>query len=410
MPLPRRGWICLFLPLIFPSTGPSQEPAFIARTANGKDVVGSVRRIGEGLNVRLKNEELTEVEGDNLLGLRQGDRRLSPFPLGAHIVLTTRDRITVDRPRLIGENLFIRHPFLAGGRDAQVPLGMLVMVWWRAPDGEVDPEKLRRGLETEPRKNDLVLLANGDRLQGTLIRLDGDNLIIQVDRKPITLEVNRVAALVLSSELAVTPTVEGLYARVALENPGRRDGTRLSLTGVGCDEAMTLTGKTLFGVDVRVPLGHVLALDVHQGKADYLSDLKPSTYEFTPYLDLSWPLGVDAAASGHDLAVAGSTFEKGLSLHAPARVSYQLDGKYRGFEALVGLDSRCGRLGKARIRIWADDKVLSLDRDGLILGGGGPVPLRVDVTGVRRLTLEVELAGRGNVQALVNWVNARLVR
>jgi hypothetical protein len=410
MPFSRRGLLRLFLPLIFSSASPAQEPAFVARTADGRDVVGSVRQIGEGLSVRLKNEELTEVEGGHLLALRQSDRRLTPFPLGAHLVLTTRDRIPVERPRLIGEKLFIRHPFLAGGRDAQVPLGMLAMVWWRAPDGEVDPQKLRRRLETGPRKNDLVLLANGDRLQGTLIRLDGDSLIIQVDRKPITLDVDRVAALVLSSELAVTPSVEGPYARVALENAGRPDSTRLSLTGVGCDDAMTLTGKTLFGVDVRVPLGHLLALDVRQGKADYLSNLKPINYESTPYLDLSWPLGVDAAASGHDLAVAGSTFEKGLSLHAPAKVSYQLDGKYRRFEALAGLDSRSGRLGKARIRVWGDDKALSLDRGGLLRGGDDPLPVGVDVMGVRRLTLEVESADRGNVQALVNWVNARLVR
>lgn len=404
-----RGCVRLFLLLSFASASPAQEPDFAVRTAEGKEVRGQVRHIGEGLDLRIKAEELTEVEGDNLIALQQIDIKLSPFPLGTHIVLTTQDRIPVGKPRLIGEKLFIQHPFLAGGRDAQVPLGMLTMIWWRTPDGEVDPEKLRRRLETEPRKNDLVLLTNGDRFQGTLIRLDGDSLIIQVDRKPITLEVNRIAALVLSSELAVKPSVKGPYARAALENPGRPDSTRLGLTGLSCDDGMTLVGNTLFGVEVRAPLRHLVALDVHQGKAEYLSDLKPVEYESSPYLDLLWPLGVDASASGHDLAVGNSTFEKGLSLHAPARVSYQLDGKYRRFEALAGLDSRAGRLGKARIRAWADDKPLPLKNDGF-LQAGGSVPVHVDVRGVRRLTLGVEAADRGNVQALVNWVNAMLVR
>src|SRR5690606_13336433 len=129
-----------------------------------------------------------------------------------------------------------------------------------------------------------------------------------------------------------------------------------------------------------------------------------------PYLDLHWPLGVDAAASGRDLRVGGSTFEKGLSLHAPAKVSYRLDGKYRRFQALAGLDPRSGRLGKARIRPGGDANPSSLNHDGLLEGGGPGAPVRADVSGVCRLTLEVEVADRGGVQALVNWVNARLIR
>jgi hypothetical protein len=154
----------------------------------------------------------------------------------------------------------------------------------------------------------------------------------------------------------------------------------------------------------------VIALDAYQGKAVYLSDLNVSKYEFRPYLDGAWPLALDGNVAGHDLRLGGSAYDKGLGLHSHARATYRLPGSYRRFEALVGLDDRDGAGGRVRVRVLADGKPLDLGAGGELTARGGPLAVRVPVAGVRELTLEVEFGQNGDVQDVVNWAGARLVR
>jgi hypothetical protein len=153
-----------------------------------------------------------------------------------------------------------------------------------------------------------------------------------------------------------------------------------------------------------------MALDVYQGKAVYLSDLGVSKYEFRPYLDTAWPLALDANVAGHDLRLGGSSYDKGLGLHSHARATYRLAGGYRRFEALVGLDDRDGAGGRVRVRVLADSKPLELGAGEELAGRGRPLAVSVPVAGVRELTLEVEFGQDGDVQDVVNWADARLVR
>src|SRR5262249_56243474 len=93
--------------------------------------------------------------------------------------------------------------------------------------------------------------------------------------------------------LATVPRPRGTYGRVVLT-----DGTRLSLQSAECADGETLTGTTVFDAEIRVPVEQVAALDLHQGRAVYLSDLKPLRYEHTPYLGLAWPLVIDGSVAG----------------------------------------------------------------------------------------------------------------
>ena len=97
-------------------------------------------------------------------------------------------------------------------------------------------------------------------------------------------------------------------------------------------------------------------------------------------------------------------------MHARSQVRYNLAGSYRRFEGLVGLDTQDSNLGSARIRILADGKELDLAGKTL-LDSRHPLHLiQVPVVGVKELTLESDFGPRGNVQARVNWADARLVR
>ena len=58
----------------------------------------------------------------------------------------------------------------------------------------------------------------------------------------------------------------------------------------------------------------------------------------------------------------------------------------------------------------ADGAALDLGADRELTARDDPLPINVSVAGVRELTLVVEFGQGGDVQDIVDWVDARLVR
>jgi hypothetical protein len=397
----------LFLLLFGAAAGAAEPSVFEARTADGKVLRGPLERLGKDGALRLGGPKGGDVAAGNLLALRQVGRELPPFPEDQHLILANGDRFPVEAVKLKGERLYCRSADL-GDAEVSLPLGALVLLWREAPAGPEAPERLRRRLAEERRKRDAVLLANGDRVEGVLSALDEKKLTLEAEGKgkPTTVEVGQVAVLAMSTELPETLLPRGEYWRAVLLGAEGGAGARLALTEAACDGA-SLTGKTLFGATLRVPVARVAALDRCGGRNVWLSDLKPARYEYVNYLDERWPLALDSSVAGNDLRLGGSTHAKGLGMHAHSRATFALSGGYRRFEALVGLDPKTGRAGTASVKVLADGKVIFEERE---LTAAKPATVSVDVAGVKELTLEVGLGRRGPVQAHVNWADARLVK
>jgi hypothetical protein len=408
MSRPRSATGCPLAALLFlgAATAAADEaagtPVFAVRTAAGKEVRGPLRGLGGDWSVRLADG--VAVDGSDVLTVRRVDLPLPPLPAEDHLILANGDRIPVRSPRVVGERLHFVNPDVNDGKETSLPLGAVSVLWRVAPDRTEDPERLRRQLATGGRAQDVVLLRNGDRLAGALNGLEGGRVSVEVEKRPVSVPLAQVAAVALSTELAESLRPKGVYGRLTLAG----SGGRLSVTSAAAD-GRTLTATTAFGARLRVPLGRVIALDLYQGRAVYLSDLKQAHYAFFPYLDERWGVVADGNAAGHDLVLGGASYDKGLGLHSHSRLTYTLAGRYRRFEALVGLDDRDGRRGSVRVRVLADGKPADLGPDRE-LTAGGPLAVSVPVAGVRELTLVVEFGANGNVQDVVNWADARLVR
>ncbi|HEY1861524.1 MAG TPA: NPCBM/NEW2 domain-containing protein, partial [Gemmataceae bacterium] len=202
------------------------------------------------------------------------------------------------------------------------------------------------------------------------------------------------------------PKPKTAFGRVILAN-----GSRLSLAKAECADGRTLTATTLYNTRLSIPLEEVIALYLFQGRATYLSDLKPRRIEGKPFGNLDWPLVADASVSGLDLRLAGSCYDKGLGLHSESRVTYNLAGGYHWFEALVGLEEQSnGKTGSARVKILVDGKPKPVDGDEELTGKSKPLAVRLDVQGAKELTLVVEFGKRGDILGRVNWIDARLIK
>jgi hypothetical protein len=332
---------------------------------------------------------------------------LPALPTDEHLILFNGDRIRVKEARLDGERLHFVHDDL-GGKEASVPLAAVAVFWRLAPDRTAIPEKLRRQLAAGSRTRDLVLLRNGDVLSGVLNRLDEKGVEVEVEKKKVAANINQVAAIALSTDLAEKAVPKGTHARLTLFDRDRSRGSRVTLASAVCD-GKVLRGKTVYGARLRVPLARVAALDFLGGKAVYLCDLKPTRYEYLPFLDERWSWSAGASVTGRDLRVGGAVYDKGIGMHSHSTLTYALDGAYQRFEAVVGLDDLDGRGGAVRVRVLADGKALDLGGSDLT-HASGPKALSLKVAGARQLTLEVGWGDNGLVRGVVNWADARLVK
>lgn len=381
-------------------------PVFDLHGADGAAGSGFVEQLQDDWSIQLGGAKPILLKGQDLVSLRRSKMPLPSYPHAEHVVFANGDRLAGNMMRLSNERLTFMAQFGKGPTQLTLPLTALAILWLAAPDGTLDTESLRRQWLAGRRTRDLIVLRNRDQIEGTLTDLEIDVIRVRgPDRKEIRLERGRVAAIVLSNDLARTLRPRGAYARAMLAN-----GTRLSFASARIESpSQLLTGKTLFGSAVEVALDQLVALDLHQGRAVYLADLKPKLFEHTAYLGVSWPLVRDGSVAGHEMRLAGSTFDKGIGLHSESRVAYDLAGGYQWLEALVGLDDRTGRNGNVAIEVLVDDKPRDIGFKELA-GLEPPRPIRVDVKGARTLTLIVRFGLRGDVQDHVDWADARLIK
>ena len=95
-------------------------------------------------------------------------------------------------------------------------------------------------------------------------------------------------------------------------------------------------------------------------------------------------------------------------MHSRSEVTYALDGSYRRFEAVAGIDDETTGRGSVVFRVLLDGK--QVWESPTLTGRMPPEPVTVPTSGVKRLTLLVDFADSGDVQDHADWADARIVR
>jgi len=404
--------IAIFSLLTLASATARQPPVgFELVTTDGKTQSGQLRELKPDGQIRLANSN-TAVTVDAWLTLRRDSLPLPPHPRGPQIVFFNGDRVRLAaKPTvsLSGKQLRFEpsSPLLAKAGTLETQLSSVALIWLAAPDGADDPPLLLRQLAAGPHAKDLVLLRDGDRVEGDITAIDSaKGCQVATGSRQVQVAWSSIAAVALHSTGRNVVVPPQRHYHLVLE-----DGCRLLLkTAEFVPAAKTLIGKTVFDKDVQISLAKIVGLDVRGGAATYLSDLKPTKYEHTAFAGPAWPLVLDGGVSGHELRLAGSTIDKGLGTHAQCRVTYSLAGTYCWFEARVGLDPDHGQRGRVKLRVSVDGKERDLGWNKELTARDAPLALRIDVAKGRELTLEVLWAGFGDVQGHVNWADARVIR
>ncbi len=108
------------------------------------------------------------------------------------------------------------------------------------------------------------------------------------------------------------------------------------------------------------------------------------------------------------LSVAGEHYDHGLSAFANSETDYDLHGLYDAFTARVGLDDSSEQSATAEFIVLADDQ--ELWRSGALKRGDAPTEVKVNIKGVRKLTLKSNGASGNGRRAQVDWIEPTLSR
>ncbi|WP_329225296.1 beta-galactosidase [Streptomyces canus] len=115
--------------------------------------------------------------------------------------------------------------------------------------------------------------------------------------------------------------------------------------------------------------------------------------------------GEDAAGDGGPLSIGGTTYAKGLGVHANSQVRVYLGGGCTRFTATAGVDDEVGDGGSVSFQVIADGR--SLTATPVVRGSDGGTGIDVDVTDARWLDLLVD--GAGDVSSdHADWADAKL--
>jgi alpha-galactosidase len=111
--------------------------------------------------------------------------------------------------------------------------------------------------------------------------------------------------------------------------------------------------------------------------------------------------GEDYVRDGGPISIHGTTYGKGLGVHAPSDVVYYLGGGCRSLSTDVGVDDETYGYGTVDFQVWKDG--VKVADSGLVTAASGVKHLDADLTGGDELHLVVTDGGDGNRSDHVDW-------
>jgi NPCBM/NEW2 domain len=382
-------------------------PVVEVSTVDDRVVKGALVAI-DGKSVTVQGEGApARVPLPSVLEVRVAPSEAQPAP--AETVITLRLRgggVLACRDVLFEERTLIADTAVAG--KVRLPLAAAEAIRFRLPT-DATADEWEELASSEPER-DLLVVRNGDvldRLDGTFGGLDAKTLTFRVGetRVPIDRSKEKLFGVVFGRAPSSSGSSSG--------DVRFRNGDRLPLSSVVLSgEALQVTLPT--GSSVTVPLDGVDSVDFGRGKIQYLSQLEPRGKEHTPYigtapLDSVFDVLIDRSDAGPraPIRIDRQVFKGGLVIHSKTRLTYRLNGEYRRLVAVAGIEQLVRPLGDVDLVIAADGRELLRKN---VKGTDAPLPIDLDVSGARELTILVDFAGDWDISDHLALGDARLIK
>jgi hypothetical protein len=207
-----------------------------------------------------------------------------------------------------------------------------------------------------------------------------------------------------------------------------RNGLALTLVAATL-EGDAIDAQTACGVKLKVPIADVETIDFSAGKLLYLGELAPRSAETTPLV--AYPTSAEITSRFGGLIVDRGFFSpaaqlrypqyrddritgwelkghaRSIGLRSKSQVEYTLPEGFRRLRATAAIDGTLGGRGNVYLAVFGDDRLLW---EQTIDGNQPPVPVDVDVDGVRRLKILVDYGDGGDAGDRLYLCDARITK
>lgn len=254
--------------------------------------------------------------------------------------------------------------------------------------------------EAESSGEDVAIVTKGEEalpLRGAIRAMEPQRVVFAWKGRDLSAPWEKLAALQIGR-----PLPRGASGLAHMSNGEVFAGRVVS----GDREAIVLKSSSYEALRLAWP--DLERIELASERVRYLSDAQPARYEFEPFLERRWLAARDRTLSGQPIRLGGKTYEKGLTLHSRALLSYSLGGAFRRFAATIGVPDELGAIGAATVRVIGDDKVLWEAAD--VRGGESPREVSVEVAGMAELSLVVEFGANLDIGDHISFANARVIR
>jgi hypothetical protein len=113
--------------------------------------------------------------------------------------------------------------------------------------------------------------------------------------------------------------------------------------------------------------------------------------------------------TGKGLSIKGRQYERGVGMPTNSEIEFEIGGPYETFSALVGVDDEYNAAeGAVEFAVVGDGK--QFWRSEAVKKADGAVPVKVNVKGVRGLTLRARRAGGEGGRIHADWADAKLLK
>ncbi|MBA2482777.1 MAG: NPCBM/NEW2 domain-containing protein [Planctomycetes bacterium] len=252
--------------------------------------------------------------------------------------------------------------------DLRLPLTALVG-WGDDPRGDTTKDR--------------VVLESGT-LVGSVLGVTDGSLRFQsrLDPKPLAFPLGDVQALALATP--VRPP-KGIVLSVDLD-PAHPPLYVLPKVGFPLASAPSVaTGPALAGYRMRV----------EGGRRIYLGALKIARIEEIGAFGVVWKHRIDASIDGGPMLMGGVRYAHGITVHSKALVAWDLGGAYERLSAYAGISDSVAPEGDCHASLIGDGKVLWTRES--VKGSDKPLPVSIDVRGVKSLELHVDYGARYDI-------------
>jgi NPCBM/NEW2 domain len=395
--------------LVSVTAGWAAEIHFVPGGPTGENPLGTA---GKGELISLSDKEITWRDQNNNTTVRPLQAVLDvdlqpavPLPNGLKYTdIELTDGTLLHCSRFAMKSQEVELTLAVSEQTARVPLAMVAYILNDAQDPAIRQEWQEKHLGKKRSQDYLGIRREGsiNGLLGTLSGNEQGRIVFEFEGKggmqKRELDPAKVQGMIFLNTLG--PQAPSPVCQVHDVNQNVLVGIRVTADAKG------FTVITVCGAKFDYPRPAIARLDYRSDKLVYLSDLKPQVIEKTRQgRKDNWR--ADKNLENGSLQLEGQVYGKGLSLHSYTELTYALDGKYKEFKAILGMDDMVGGDGHPVVKIEGDGKDLLT---ATVSRKDKRRELALDVRGVKQLRIIVTSSGLFDFGDHVDFADATLCK